>query len=110
MGTTAGTGADLREKLRGEIQVVDASSLLPHQRRGALLIAQRSVDILDVAVAIASDDASRVAALVEEGSVYKPSLGQLADWCVDTELRMQFVILQPYVLAQPIEAPGKNYS
>ena len=89
-----------RDKIRSEIEKVDAAALLPHHHRGALLILDPDTDLLDTAVAIASDDANVVAALVAEGSLVKPTLSQLADWCVDLERRFQFVILQPYVLAQ----------
>jgi len=58
--------------------------------------------MLEAAVAIAEDDSETVATLVEQGKLVKPSLGQLADWCVDAAQRFQFVILQPYVLAQPL--------
>lgn len=95
--------SELREKLRGDIQVVGAKELLPHQRRDALLIVRKDVDILDVALAIANDQALEVSGLIEERKVYKPNLGELADWCVDLDLRLQFVILQPYVLAQVID-------
>lgn len=96
---------NLREKLRGEIQVVDAATLLPHHRRDALLIVKVALDILEVALALANDDSARVAAWIEDQEVYKPSLAQLSDWCVDLDLRLQFVILQPYVLAQVVEGP-----
>jgi hypothetical protein len=95
--------SELRDKLRGEMQVVDAKELLPHQRRDALLIVRRDVDILEVALAIAHDKALEVAGLIEEKKVYKPTMGELADWCVDLDLRLQFVILQPYVLAQVLD-------
>jgi hypothetical protein len=96
----------LRDKLRGEIAAVDAPALLPHHRRGALMVLAIEVDLLDVAEAIARDDAAMVKGLIDEGKLAKPSLGQLADWCVDTSLRLQFVIVQPYVLAQVL--PGAN--
>ncbi len=96
---------ELRDKLRGEIEVSAAKSLLPHHRRDALLIVVLEVDILDVAVAIARDEAETVAQLLAEKKVYKPTLAQLADWCVDLELRLQYVILQPYVLAQVVQRP-----
>jgi hypothetical protein len=101
---------DLREKLRSEIAVADATLLLPHQRRDALLVVLPEVDLLDLAVAIGSDETKRVATLLAENKVYKPTLGQLADWCVDLELRFQYVILQPYVLAQPLARPKVELS
>lgn len=90
----------LREKLRGEIAAVDAAALLPHYRRGGLLVVAVHLDLLDAAEAIASDDASRVSALLEAGELAKPSLAELADWCADTALRLQVVIVQPFVIAQ----------
>lgn len=101
---------DLREKLRGEIAVADAAVLLPHQRRDALLVVLPEVDLLEIAVAIASDQAEPVAELLAEKKLYKPTLGQLADWCVDLELRFQYVILQPYVLAQVLPRPKLKLS
>ena len=93
-----------REELKSQVQVTGAQSLLPHQRRDGLLILRASHDLLDVALAIADDDSELIAGYLKKGSLYKPSLAELADWCVQTELRFQFIILQPYVLAQPIES------
>lgn len=85
-----------------------ADALLPHHRRGALIIARPELDLLDVACAIAEDQSERIAELLADGRLYKSDLGELADWCADRELRVQFVILQPYVLAQRIlEDEGK---
>lgn len=95
--------SDVREKLKTEIQASKAPELLPHHQRDALLVVSPGVDILDVAVAIAADNAELVSGFLADGRVYKPSLAQLSDWCVDLELRFQFVILQPYVLAQPLD-------
>ncbi len=94
---------DLREKLKSDIQATHAPELLPHHRRDALFMVRKDVDILDAAVAIASDATEIVAVLIKEEKLFKPSLAQLSDWCVDRELRFQFVILQPYVLAQALE-------
>ncbi len=97
----------LQAKLKTEIQAASAADLLPHHRRDALFIARDDVDFLDAAMAIGSDEADRVAEWLTDGSLYRPSLAQLSDWCVDLELRFQFVILQPYVLAQPIVTSSK---
>jgi hypothetical protein len=97
-------GQDLQAKLRSEILVADAKSLLPHHRRDALLVAELEVDLLAVAVAIASDAAEQVAELLSQKKLYKPTLAQLADWCIDVDCRFQYVILQPYVLAQVLPA------
>lgn len=92
----------LREKLRAEIASVDAAALVPHHHRGALFVLETAADILDVALAIAEDDSATIEALLADGRLRRPSSAELADWCVDGALRFQFVILQPFVLAQPI--------
>lgn len=94
----------LQTKLKSEIQAASAPDLLPHHRRDALFIVRDDVDFLDAAMAVGGDEAGMVAEWLTDGSLYRPSLAQLSDWCVDLELRFQFVILQPYVLAQPIVA------
>ena len=96
---------DLRDRIRAQIESTDAGALLPHQRRDALLVLKPDVDLLDVAEAITADDNEKVGALLESGELFKPSLAQMSDWLVDLELRFQFVILQPYVLAQRILEP-----
>lgn len=101
---------DTREKLRADIQVAEPKELLPHQRRDALIMVHKEVDILDVAMAVAQDEADTVASLLEEKKLFKPTLGELADWCVDQNLRVQFVILQPYVLAQLLDPPKATLS
>jgi hypothetical protein len=93
---------ELRHKLLTEVLAVDAAALLPHHRRGALLVLAADVDLISAAVAIATDDVDTVQKLAADGALVKPSLAQLADWCVDAALRFQFIILQPHVLAQPM--------
>lgn len=95
----------VRDTIRSQIHTVDATALLPHHRRSALLVLDPTVDLLDAAVTIAKNDTAAVAALIEAGTLARPSLSDLADWCVDTELRFQFAIVQPYVLAQRLPKP-----
>ena len=59
--------SDLRDKLRGDVQVAAASELLPHHRRGGLLVLQAQTDLIDVALAIASDELDQVAGYIDAG-------------------------------------------
>jgi hypothetical protein len=79
---------------------VDAAALLPHPRRGALLVLSGEHDLLAVAEAIARDDSDTVSLLLESGRLVRPSLSDVADWCVDEAQRLQFLIIQPFVIAQ----------
>lgn len=94
--------AAIRAKLSAEVNSVDAEGLLPHQRRQGLLMLAPERDLLDAAMAIATDQTETVRSLTGSGALYKPSLAQMADWVVDRSLRFQFVVVQPYVLAQQI--------
>ncbi len=98
----------LRDKLRADIASVDAAALVPHHHRGALFVLAIAEDILEVALAIAEDDATSIEALLADGRLRRPSSAELADWCVDGGLRFQFVILQPFVLAQPIAKTSES--
>ncbi len=96
------------DTLRAQVDVVTAAvllpHLLPHQRRGALLILATTTDLLLVAQAIANDQAIFIKELLDRGVLHKPSLAEMADWCIEPNLRFQFLIVQPFVLAQPLEA------
>lgn len=95
---------ETRAKLRSEIQAVGWSALAPHAKRGALLLADTELDLLDVAVAVADDDAAQIRHWLEATRLMRidPARG--------TELlagrRFQFVIVQPYVLAQVVPDKG----
>lgn len=89
-----------RTKLRAELQHVDWRALTPHAKRGALVLVDTGLDLLDVAVAVAEDDATRVREWLEAARL---SRCELADETAELRTsRFQFVIVQPYVLAQTI--------
>ena len=58
------------------------------------------LDLLDVGVAIASDNVSSVQHWIGEQLIYKPSPDQLADWNGNRTKRFNTLIVQPYVLVQ----------
>ena len=86
----------LREKLKSEVQATPWPDLVPHAKRGALLLAAKSLDLLDVAVAVADDDVAAIRGWLEAGSLSKADPGESHGG------RFQFVIVQPYVLAQAL--------
>jgi len=100
--------SEIRSKLRAEIHAATPDELVPHQRRDALLILSEQENILDAAVAIATDDKPLVQALAESGRLTRPTLADLANACLEQGLRYQFVILQPYVLAQKLPRDPAN--
>lgn len=80
--------------------------LAPHQQRGGLLLVAPTLDLLDVAVAMATDDKQRITAWLASGALRRASEQDRArfetDAEEDTALSFQFVVVQPWVVAQAL--------
>lgn len=96
---------DLRAELAENLDEAEWNWLIPHVQRDAVVMVATQLDLLDVGVAIASDNVSSVQHWIGEQLIYKPSPGQLADWNGNRTKRFNTLIVQPYVLVQePIAA------
>lgn len=96
---------DLRAELAENLDEAEWSWLIPHVQRDAVVMVATQLDLLDVGVAIASDNTITVQHWIGEQLIYKPSPGQLSEWNGDHTKRFNTLIVQPYVLVQesPIE-------
>ena len=97
---------DLRTQLAESVDEAEFEWLKPHIRRDVVVVVNSELDLLDVGVAIASDDVSSVQHWIDEQLVHKPFPDQLADWNSDQTKRFQALIVQPYVLVK--ESPAKG--
>ena len=100
------SGAPLHEepllaKLRGEVLDARWQDLAPHFARQALLLIAPTIDLLEVAATMARDDVPRIQALLEAGALARPSADDADRWSAQP-VRFQAVIVQPWVLAQPL--------
>ncbi len=91
---------DLRAELAESLDEAEWNWLIPHAQRDALLVVVSELDLLDVGVAIASDDVPSVQRWIGEQFIYKPTPIQLTDWNGDRAKRFKTLIVQPYVLVQ----------
>jgi hypothetical protein len=91
---------DLREKLRAEIMPARWPDLLYQFARGGLLIARADADLLGLALELARDDRSAVQARLESGELRRCSDDDARGYHANPAQRFQFVIVQPWVLAQ----------
>jgi len=98
---------DLRAELADALAEAEWDWLAPHARRDSLIVVEPGLDVVDVGVAIANDDVSRVQHWIEEDLIHKPSQTQLSDWNIDQTKRFNALIVQPYVLVQET-AEGKS--
>ena len=78
--------------------------LAMHHRRDALFIVAESVSLLDAAVAVADDDADAVETWVESGHLARATSEQVAAWEKESGAKFVTAIVQPFVLAQRVEA------
>jgi hypothetical protein len=95
---------DLRAELAESLDEAELDWLKPHIQRDAVVVVHQQLDLVDVGVAIASDDVMSVQHWISEQLVHKPFAEQLADWNSNKTKRFQALIVQPYVLVQ--EAPA----
>ncbi len=91
---------DLRAELAETLDEAEWEWLIPHAQRDAVVIVDPALDLLDVGVAIASDNVSAVQRWISEQQIYKPSPEQLSNWGDDRSRRFNALIVQPYVLVQ----------
>lgn len=87
----------LREKLKSEVMATDFATLAPHFARGALIMVDSSLDLLDVAESVACDERAQVEAWLLSRGLWRATDD---DAKRGLTLRFQFVIVQPWVLAQ----------
>lgn len=98
-----GVSADpelLRAKLNGETARIGWAELAPFQAQGKVVAVSRTLDLVDVAAAVAADDTTRVKTWLEEGSVLPVSDSQATDWQAQ-QVELWAVVVAPWVLVQP---------
>lgn len=80
---------------------VDWSYLRPHYKSGAMIYVDPSLELKDVAKAFTDDDKEKVGAWMKKADLVKPS-SLHADWWEYDKTRFTAVVVNPFVLAQPL--------
>ncbi|GAX35646.1 DUF2288 domain-containing protein [Nodularia sp. NIES-3585] len=96
--------SDLRTELTANLDEAEWDWLIPHVQRDAVIVVAEDLDLLDVGVAIASDQISSVQQWIDQQLMAKPSETQMGNWNSDRTKRFQTLIIQPYVLVQEMAA------
>ncbi len=94
---------DLRDKITAEVLPCDWAALRPHHARDALFLVSPDLDLVEAAVAVATNRADRVEVWLTVGRLGRPTPEMLDDL---VGARFQFVIVQPFVLAQLLPSDG----
>lgn len=96
--------SDLRTELTANLDEAEWDWLIPHVQRDAVIVVAQDLDLLDVGVAIASDQISSVQQWIDQQLMAKPSETQMGNWNSDRRKRFQTLIIQPYVLVKEMAA------
>lgn len=91
---------DIKSRLVENLDVAEWDWLVPHVKRDALVVVNPDLDLLDVGVAIASDNVSSVQRWISEALIAKPSPEQLSDWNQNRTKKFDTIIVDPFVLVQ----------
>ena len=94
--------ADLKAELAKDLEQAEWEWLIPHVKRDSVLIIAKELNVVDVGIAIASDNLRSVQHWISEQLIQKPSETQLSDWNSDPQKRFNTLIVQPYVLIQEL--------
>ena len=99
---------DLKEKITNEVGTGDWSLLASHAGRDALILIGAELHLVDVAVAIANDDADVVRGWLDSGLVFKPAQSHLERFGALPKTYFQFVVVSPFVVAKEIDLKHKT--
>lgn len=92
----------LRQELAAMIGPAAWYNLLPHAARDSIVIVNPGLDLVEVGVAVATDNVNSVQRWISEALITKPTVEQMADWERDRSRQFQTLIVQPYVLIQSL--------
>ena len=90
-----------RERLAGESGVLTWLELQRHFARGVVLVAESTLDFLDVAAALANDDAESTGAWTREGLLHRATDDDARRW-VEAQATFRAVVVAPWVLVQEL--------
>ena len=96
---------DVRAKLAAEIEEVPFGPLVPHAKRLGLFLVAADLDLLDAAVAVAGNRTAVLEHWIGTGLLRRPSPEEVAVFAASPEgFRFRVAIVQPWVLAQAVDA------
>lgn len=88
----------MRETLLASMGPIEFSDIRAHLARGAVILVDPSLDLLEVGEAVARDDKARVAGWIESGLIGKPTLEQIEAWSKIEGAAWTSLVVQPFVL------------
>ncbi len=91
---------DLRQTLTESLDEAQLDWLVPHLEKDVVIWVDAGLDLVEVGLAIATDDSSKVRRWIEEQFLIKPTPDRIATW--NSHQRFQALIVQPYILIRDL--------
>jgi hypothetical protein len=88
----------MRETLAESMGPIEFSDLRAHLVRGAVIVVNAELDLLEVGEALARDDKAKVGEWIETGKLGKPSLEIIERWSKAERSMWTALVVQPFVL------------
>ena len=101
---------DLEKELKGQIGTADWALLAMHARAGNLIRLSPELELLHVAIAVASNDTETISGLLKRGLLTKPDSDAQDELASLADRFYQFVIVAPFILVQDIELKAPDQS
>lgn len=89
-----------RDELALTVDEVDWDMLRAHLERGGLIVVASGLDLVEVGLKVAADDAAAIGGWISGGELTRPSAEQIAAWNGNRDKRFASLIVSPYVLIQ----------
>jgi len=99
--------AALRARLEAETGMLTWPELERHFARGVVIRVGGGLDLVDVAAAMARDDAMRVADWLHSGAITRASNEDARAWH-DGQTTLRAVVVAPWVVVQPMSAHARD--
>lgn len=90
-----------KEELQVQIENCPFAALEPHIKRGALIILDNSLDLVETTLLVVQDKTDKIEELINKELIKKPTQDLIDKWSDDkSAIRFDFLIAQPFVLAK----------
>lgn len=99
---------DLKANLIAERDDAQWEWLQPHAQREAVVLVSKQLDLVEVGIAIATDNAPQVQQWIGDRQLQKPSPTQISQWDAEPTKLFSALIVQPFVLVQEKSASVEN--
>jgi hypothetical protein len=88
------------DQVRADIELVDWEPMWTHFAYDRVRVVNGTRSLLEVAVAVANDDAAMVKQLLDSSEFGTPTDEQVRGWVASNQL-FEMVVIQPFVIIRP---------